>query len=182
VLRRFSACVAVMCATVLAACGSSHNSASPTTTAGRPSTTTAVPGAAATLPPSTGPSTTGSAPNPRPATTTTVPAQASAAGNGSEYLGIVTPLTSAFESAPADPTRAQLEQLASEVRAAQARLSAFHWPGPAETDIRTLVNELTPLASELAQGDAGAVNSTTDTLTSASVTIKLDLGLPTSPR
>ena len=180
-LRRFSAWVVVMCATLLAACGSSQKSASPTTTAGTPSTTAAVPGPAATLPPSTGPSTTSSAPNPQRATTT-VPAQAAAAGNGPEYLAIVTPLTSAFESAPADPTPVQLEQLASELRAAQARLSAFHWPGPAETDIRTLVNELTPLASELAQGDAAAVNSTTDTLTSASVTIKFDLGLPTSPR
>jgi len=171
--------VAVMCATVLAACGSSHKSAAPTTTAGTPSTSTTVPGAAATPPPSTGPSTTSPAPNPGP--TTTVPAPAAAAGNGPEYLAIVTPLTSSFESAPADPTRSQLEQLASEVTAAQVRLSAFYWPGQAETDIRTLVNELTPLASELAQGDAGAVNSTTGTLTSASVTIKFDLGLP-SPR
>ena len=178
-LRRFSAFVAVMCATVLAACGSSHKSAVPTTTAGTPNTSTTVP--AATLTPVTGPSTTSSATSPGPATTTTVPARA-AAGTGADYLAIVTPLTSAFESAPADPTLEQLEQLASEVRAAQARLSAFHWPGQAQTDIRTLVNELTPLASDLARGDAGAVSSTTGTLTSASVTIKFDLGLATSPR
>ncbi len=92
------------------------------------------------------------------------------------------PLTGALESAPANPTPAQLDQLAAEMRSAQAQLSALRWPGQAETDIRTLVDELGPLAADLARGDAGAVSTAAGALTSASVTIRTDLGLPSTSR
>jgi hypothetical protein len=94
----------------------------------------------------------------------------------------VTPVTGALESAAGNPTSGQLAEFASEVRAVQAELSALRWPGQAETDIRTLVNELGPLAGDLARGDTGAVSSTAGALTSASVTIRTDLGLPSTTR
>jgi hypothetical protein len=103
-------------------------------------------------------------------------------GNGPKYLAIVTPPTDALESAPGDPTPAQLDQYASEVKSAEAQLSAMSWPGQAEADIRTLVGELGPLAADLAHGDTGAVSRATATLASASVTIRFDLGLPSNTR
>ncbi len=103
-------------------------------------------------------------------------------GNGTKYLAIVTPLTGALESAPGDPTAAQLDQYASELKSAEAQLSAIGWPGQAEADIRTLAGELGPLAADMAHGDAGAASRAAATLASASVTIRSDLGLPSNTR
>jgi hypothetical protein len=171
--------VAIGCAVLAAACGSSHKSASPTTTV----TTTAGSAASTSGTPTTLPvvSTTPAAP------TSTAPAApavtlAPSVGDGARYLAIVNPLTDALESASVSPTPAQLDQYAGEMRSAQSQLSALRWPGPAEADIRTLVSEMGPLAADLARGDAGAARSAADALTSASVTIRSDLGLPRTSR
>ncbi len=176
-MRKLAAFVAMGCAVLVAACGSSHKSTSPTTTVtptvGSVATTTTTP----TTPPA-GPTTPAA-----PTSSTTPPAPPTTpVGDGARYLAIVSPLTDALESAPANPTPAQLDLFAAEVRSAQAQLSAFRWPGHAETDIRTLVDEMGPLAADLARGDAGAVSSTVGALTSASVTIRADLGLPSTSR
>ena len=181
-MRRLTAFVVAGCALLAAACGSGHKSASPTTTApaqaGLPPTTSGTPTAPATTSPALAP--TSAVPSP---TTTQPSAQATGGvGDGTKYLAIVTPLTGALESAPGNPTSSQLDQLASEVKSAQTHLTALRWPGQAEADIRTLVGELDPLAADMAQGDAGAVSKAAATLASASVTIRLDLGLPSHTR
>ena len=181
-MRKLLAFVSMGCAVLIAACGSSHKSASPTTTvtttAGSvASTTTATPNSRPTA--STAPLTT---PAPPTSTSTAAAPPAGGVGDGTRYLAIVNPLTAALASAPASPTPAQLDQLAAEVRSAKVQLSAHTWPGQAETDIRTLVDELAPLATDMAHGDAAAVRSAADDVTSASVTIRLDLGLPSRSR
>jgi hypothetical protein len=181
-VRKVLAFVSMGCVVLVAACGSSHKSASPTTTetttAGSvASTTTATPNSLPTA--STAPPTT---PAPPTSTGPAAAPPAAGAGDGTRYLAIVNPLTAALASAPASPTPAQLDELAAEVRSAQAELSAHTWPGQAQTDIRTLVDELGPLATGMAHGDAAAVRSAAADLTSASVTIRLDLGLPSRSR
>jgi hypothetical protein len=182
-VRKLPALVALGCVVLVAACGSSHKSASPTTTA----TTTAGSVAPTTTPatPTSAPAASSASPTtggPPTSSTATAAPPAAAAGDGTGYLAIVNPLTSALQSAPSNPAPAQLDQLAAEVRSAQAQLSAVKWPGQAETDIRTLVGELGPLAADMARGDAGAVGSASAALTSASVTIRFDLGLPSRSR
>jgi hypothetical protein len=68
------------------------------------------------------------------------------------------------------------------VKSAEAQLSEISWPGQAESDIRTLVGELGPEATDMADGDAGATSRAAATLASASVTIRFDLGLPSNTR
>jgi hypothetical protein len=172
--------VAIGCAVLAAACGSSHRSASPTTAV----TTTAGSAASTSGTPTTLPvvSTTPAAPTSSTAPAAPAVTPASSVGDGARYLAVVNPLTDALESASVSPTPAQLDQYAGEMRSAQSQLSALRWSGPAEADIRTLVSEMGPLAADLARGDAGAVRSAADALTSASVTIRSDLGLPRTSR
>ena len=181
-MRKPAVLVVTGCAVLAAACGSSgssHKSASPTTTLTTPGSVATTPGPPTTAPvvPTTlaGPASS-TAPSGPPAT------PVASEGDGTKYVAIVTPLTDALESAPASPTAAQFDQFAAGMRSAQSQLSAVTWPGQAEADIRTLVSEMGPLAAEMARGDAGAVRSAANALTTASVTIRSDLGLPTNTR
>ena len=99
----------------------------------------------------------------------------------SQYLRIIAPLNAGLAnlSNVANPTQAQLDDLASKIELADAALLRSSWPSAkAQGDIEALVRADGALIGDLRQNDGPNASRDAGTTTADAQIVRADLGLP----
>ena len=99
----------------------------------------------------------------------------------SQYLRIIAPLNAelATLSNIANPTQAQLDEMASKIEVADTALLRAPWPSTkAQSDIETLVRADGALIGDLQQNDGPNASRDAGTTTADAQIVRADLGLP----
>lgn len=117
-----------------------------------------------------------SAPAAAPVSVSSTTATTVAVNYGAKYLAIIGPLNKTL-GASTPVTAAQLSTITALIDRTEAQLLAVRWPGQAETDVRSMVTDMGPLAAAVSNDDVAAFRTAGQTVASAAAIVRSDLGL-----